>query len=389
MMKLSRWTTLFIVVLLVSVVAVAGACSSAKANQPPTITSLAAVPTSLAPGGGSTVTCVAADPDGDTLNYAWEYTGGTLQGTGSTVTWIAPSVVNTYTVKVSVNDGKGGVANTSVAIIVTAPTEGSIDIKSNPTGAKVIIDGNDTNSVTPYLAIHIASGNHTVELEYAHYVWRQGVVTVVGGETLPIDWALTYAVDKQLNISLNHGIAGKDAWVYEYLPEHVCSVVYDYPLGSTGTYQGFYAGADPAGNRSRAYIQFDMSSLPSGAVIENASLGLFYWSEAMTASAGPIGVYKVTSSWNASLITWNHQPRLSSTATDTVTVPAAITEDFLFWDITGLVKGWQDSPSTNYGVMLRDTDENTNEGFKGFYSDGSDVASQHPELIITYYNPMP
>ena len=109
----------------------------------------------------------------------------------------------------------------------------------------------------------------------------------------------------------------------------------------------------------------------------------------MTASAGPIGVYKVTSSWNASLITWNHQPRLSSTATDTVTVPAAITEDFLFWDITGLVKGWQDSPSTNYGVMLRDTDENTNEGFKGFYSDGSDVASQHPELIITYYNPMP
>ena len=389
MMKLSRWTTLFIVVLLVAVTVAAGACSSTKANQPPTITSLVAVPTSLALGDGATVTCVAADPDGDTLNYAWEYTGGTLQGTGSTVTWIAPSVVNTYTVKVSVTDGKGGVANSSVAIVVTAPTEGSIDIKSNPAGAEVIIDGNDTGSITPYLATHIASGNHTVELEYTHYVWRQGTVAVTGGETAPIDWALTYAVDKQLNLSLPFGTAGKDAWVYEYLPEHVCSVVYDYPLGSTGTYQGFYAGADPAGNRSRAYLQFDISSLPSGAVIENASLGLFYWSEAMTASAGPIGAYKVTSSWNESLITWNHQPRLSSTATATVTVPADATDDFLFWDITALVKGWQNNSATNYGVMLRDTDEGTNEGFKGFYSNGADVASQHPELIITYYNPMP
>src|SRR5271157_5927744 len=119
MMKLSRWTTLFIVVLLLAVTVAAGACSSTKANQPPTITSLVAVPTSLAPGGGSTVTCVAADPDGDTLNYAWEYTGGTLQGTGSIVTWIAPSVVNTYTIKVSVTDGKGGVANSSVTIAVT------------------------------------------------------------------------------------------------------------------------------------------------------------------------------------------------------------------------------------------------------------------------------
>ena len=123
-MKLSRWTTLIIVVLLLAVTVAAGACSSAKANQPPTITRLVAVPTSLAPGVGATVSCVAADPDGDTLSYAWEYSGGTLQGIGSTVTWIAPSAANTYTVKVTVSDGKGGVANGSVAIVVAAPAEG-------------------------------------------------------------------------------------------------------------------------------------------------------------------------------------------------------------------------------------------------------------------------
>jgi len=207
----------------------------------PSITSLVANPASLAPGDGTTVTCVATDPDGDVLSYTWEYTGGTLQGTGSTVTWIAPSIANTYTVKVTISDGKGGTANSNVAISVgsapsptltptptstetATPTStpatsyGSIDIKSSPAGAKVIIDGVDTGSITPYVATNIASGNHTVKLEYTHYKGRSENVSVIEGQTKYINWALTYADNQTLTIQPD-GAAGKDSCVYEYMPD--------------------------------------------------------------------------------------------------------------------------------------------------------------------------
>ncbi len=377
-MKLSRWTTLVIVVLLVAVTVTAGACSSTKANQPPTITSLVAVPTSLAPGGGATVTCVAADPDGDTLNYAWEYTGGTLQGTGSTVTWIAPSVVNTYTVKVSVSDGKGGVANTSVAIIVTAPTEGSIDIKSNPTGAEVIIDGHDTYSITPYVATHVAVGNHSVELVYTHYKWRTENVSVTGGETAYINWALTYADSVTLKIQPGAAI-GKDAMVNQLSPDD------DTNYGSA-TY--LETGCE-YGCTIRSYIQFSLNALPSTAVITNAGLSLWYYDHAeSSAEDRPLVLYRVTNSWNESEITWNNQPNTSSTVLDTEVVPASPTNSFITWDVTNLIKSWFSGTFPNYGVMLNDADY-LHENFKLFYSSDWGNSSQRPKLDITYWDPAP
>ena len=133
MMRMALWSKCIVVVLLISVMVTAAACSSgepaqptptptptAQPNQPPEILGLTADPAGWVPGDGATVSCEASDSDGDSLIYTWEYTGGTLQGTGSTVTWIAPSVAKTYTVKVIVSDGKGGSANQSVAITVSA-----------------------------------------------------------------------------------------------------------------------------------------------------------------------------------------------------------------------------------------------------------------------------
>jgi hypothetical protein len=120
-------------------------------------------------------------------------------------------------VAVTVSDGKGGTVNSSVSIAVAvptptptpAPTEGSIDIKSNPAGAEVIIDGHDTGSITPYVATHVAVGNHTVKLVYTHYKWRTENVPVTGGEPAYVNWLLTYADSVTLPIQP----AGKDAWL--------------------------------------------------------------------------------------------------------------------------------------------------------------------------------
>ena len=388
-MKQTRWTTLMVVVL-IAVMTVAGvACSSGEPNQPPSITSLTADPDAVAPGEASTVTCVADDSDGDTLSYAWEYTGGYLQGTGSTVTWIAPSVANTYTVKVTVSDGNGGTDENSVAISVgivaptptptptpsPTPSDGSIDIKSNPAGAEVYIDGVDTGSVTPYVATHVSAGNHVVKLEYPSCKWRIETVTVTGGEPTYINWALEWATSQSVTLQPD-AAAGKDSIVYEALPDHIY-----------GTDIYLYTNGAGPGNTCRTYIQFNFGTIPATAVVYNAYLELYYYDEIVPTAAGLVGVYQVTGVWDEASITWNNQPVAGASPLTTATVPAVHTDTFLFWDMTTLSQGWIDNSIANRGLMLRDTDETTSEGYKKFYSSDWGTANQRPKLTINYYDP--
>jgi len=89
-------------------------------NQSPIISSLTANPTSVSTDGNSTITCSASDPDGDTLTYSWNKTGGTVSGSGSSVTWTAPSSEGTYTITCTISDGNGGTDQKSVNVTVSA-----------------------------------------------------------------------------------------------------------------------------------------------------------------------------------------------------------------------------------------------------------------------------
>ena len=92
-----------------------------RKNRPPTIVSLTANPTSVSIRGTSTVTCNANDPDGDPLTYIWQASGGIISGSGAIVTWTAPSVTGTYSVIVTVSDGRGGEDKRGVNIDVIQP----------------------------------------------------------------------------------------------------------------------------------------------------------------------------------------------------------------------------------------------------------------------------
>ena len=105
--------------------------SASLQNNPPTISSLTANPTSVSSGGESTITCSASDIDGDTLNYIWTKTGGTILGTDSQISWTAPSSTGTYTITCTVSDGRGGSAQQSVNVIVDNPPSVSITNPSN------------------------------------------------------------------------------------------------------------------------------------------------------------------------------------------------------------------------------------------------------------------
>ncbi|GAJ02449.1 unnamed protein product, partial [marine sediment metagenome] len=62
----------------------------------------------------------ASDPDGDSLTYLWEVTGGILDNPNSqNTTWTMPSTPGDYTVTLTVSDGRGGEAIESVDRYVT------------------------------------------------------------------------------------------------------------------------------------------------------------------------------------------------------------------------------------------------------------------------------
>jgi hypothetical protein len=74
-------------------------------NHPPVISNINA-PSSVETNETTTITCNASDPDGDSLTYYWTKTGGIITGSGSTVTWKAPSTKGIYTVSCEVSDGE-------------------------------------------------------------------------------------------------------------------------------------------------------------------------------------------------------------------------------------------------------------------------------------------
>jgi hypothetical protein len=93
-----------------------------SANHPPTITSLTADPPALQFASRTTLTCVASDQDGDSVQYKWEARDGTLSGEGNKVSWTSPSKGGNYSVFVTASDGKGAEARQEIGIPVAAPS---------------------------------------------------------------------------------------------------------------------------------------------------------------------------------------------------------------------------------------------------------------------------
>jgi hypothetical protein len=70
------------------------------------------------PGSTVQVVAQAADPDGDPITYHWLAAAGsgTLSGTGPQVSWTLPSAPGLYSVILTVTDGRGGYAQSSLQL---------------------------------------------------------------------------------------------------------------------------------------------------------------------------------------------------------------------------------------------------------------------------------
>jgi outer membrane protein OmpA-like peptidoglycan-associated protein len=94
-----------------------------RPNRPPTA-SLSVERSPILPGEHTWVTCNGSDPDNDPLTYSYSASGGQIIGSGSKVEFDATGLQpGAYTVKCTVNDGRGGTADSSGTVEVKEPPQ--------------------------------------------------------------------------------------------------------------------------------------------------------------------------------------------------------------------------------------------------------------------------
>ena len=103
-------------------------------NQPPVISSLTSAEAYVSPKSITEVRCIASDPDDDPISYEWATTGGDFSGSGSTLSWVAPDEYGDWDITVTVEDDKGGVAQSTIRISVVS-NQGPVisSLAANPT----------------------------------------------------------------------------------------------------------------------------------------------------------------------------------------------------------------------------------------------------------------
>jgi hypothetical protein len=137
----------------------------------------------------------------------------------------------------------------------------------------------------------------------------------------------------------------------------------------------------------RSFLNFDLSGVPEGAVVQSATL-LLQTDTAHGASPYDIRVRQVTAPWMESTVTWRNQPRSLPTAS--VTRVDGVGTKFP-WVVTELVQSWVDGAENN-GLTLQAVPENT--GADLFHEFGARTpvlvatkqapAADSPKLIIVY-----
>ncbi len=139
-------------------------------------------------------------------------------------------------------------------------------------------------------------------------------------------------------------------------------------------------------NVNRALIYFDLSKLPKGAQITNATIDLY--------ALGPINglpghfgsnnesfIERIIENWNDSTVTWNNQPK--SIDSNRVLLPNSVspTQNYLNINITDLIKNI--NLNNNFGLKLRLKDEQPSNGLLFCSSENGDI-NKSPKLNICY-----
>lgn len=134
---------------------------------------------------------------------------------------------------------------------------------------------------------------------------------------------------------------------------------------------------------SNGYLQFDLSGLPAGAIVNKAMLRLFLDS---VSGSGKIDAYQLGYAWSEGTLTYNNAPPLGVSATGghPITLSGSNLNDFVQIDITSLVHGWVAGTIPNHGLALSMVGTGCSFSFD---TKESTFTSHQPELEIVLGGP--
>ena len=145
-------------------------------------------------------------------------------------------------------------------------------------------------------------------------------------------------------------------------------------------------------------VQFDLSSIPSHAVINSATMKFHSTSPS---KMSPVGIFKNTESWEEDTVTFNNRPLFNSNPLQTLeyitnsngklyfTGDSTISDSdtgFLKFsgnEITTLVQSWVDGSTSNYGVSIKATGDPASD-YGNFFFGSKEWSDYAPELIINF-----
>jgi len=179
---------------------------------------------------------------------------------------------------------------------------------------------------------------------------------------------------------------------------HVRDYNADYMSRNYGIYNrllvGYYNGYGYS--HQRALVEFDLSSIPSTAVINSVVVSLYQDVGAAHASSDQdhiVHVYRITSGWvegdqngAAGSVCWNDQPTINTSSLASMSivgVGGGTWRDFSGSALTSVVQDWVDGTYSNYGLMImNDVGNENDDGAHKFYSD--DQGSSPPKIWVDY-----
>ncbi len=179
------------------------------------------------------------------------------------------------------------------------------------------------------------------------------------------------------------------------------------PDTNYGTFALMRSGRRNSADIYRPIISFNMSSLdlPQGTTIDNAILSLYFFRIPGSDTTGTRthGVHKVQQSpprdWNEVQVTANNYTAtaawtsfggdFNSTPTDTAAFSSAQLGSWLDFNVTVDVQDFFQNQSGNFGWILRDQDESTDNTRRDFRSKEHTDTAQRPRLVVNFSDIQP
>ena len=149
----------------------------------------------------------------------------------------------------------------------------------------------------------------------------------------------------------------------------------------TGNWEQLYTGNYGAG-RKRTLIRFDLSFLPAGVVVDDATFSIY---RVDYDGNRTVNVHRITAAWSetgSGSVTWNNFGGYDPAIRGSFTTNA--TDGWKSANVTGLVQGWASGSYSNYGLLLDDPTTVTDE-YETYYASEYGTVSERPKLTICYH----